>query len=141
MVSTWFALPPMPLLVSAAEPYLVLESRLADFRDYLSSTLARTVDVEIGSASDVVGVIDALKAVLPFPDWCGSSWDSVEDAFEEIRQAWSFPLVILVHGLRSLMGGKPHLALEVAIRMSGLSHAFSVAGDQLVIAYVGEDWA
>jgi len=140
VVSTWFPLPPVPLLVDAAEPYLVLESRLDDFRGYLASVRARTVDVEIGGVSDVTAVVGALKTVLPFPDWCGSSWDSIEDAFEEIRQGWSFPLVVVVHGLRSLIDRKPHLALEVVIRMSGLSHAFSVADDQMMVTYVGRDW-
>ncbi len=140
MVSAWVPLPPAPLLVDTAEPYLVLESRLDDFKGYLSSVRARTVEVEIGGASDATAVVGALKAVLPFPDWCGSSWDSIEDAFEEIRQGWSFPLVVVVHGLKSLIDRKPHLALEVVLRMSGLSHAFSVAGDQMMVTYVGRDW-
>jgi hypothetical protein len=141
VVSAWFPLPPAPLLVEAAEPYLVLQSRLDEFRGYLASVRARSVDMEIGVARDSAAVIDALKAVLPFPDWCGSSWDSIEDAFEEIRQEWSFPLVVVVHGLESLIERKPHLALEVVLRMSGLSHAFSVAGDQLMVSYVGKGWA
>jgi hypothetical protein len=141
MVSAWIPLPPAPLLVGRAEPYLVLEARLDDFRAYLASYRARSVDVEFGGAGDVAEVIGALKAVLPFPDWCGSSWDSIEDAFEEIRQGWSFPLVLVVHGLELLIGRKPHLALEVVIRMSGLSQAFSVAGDQLMVAYIGKNWS
>lgn len=35
-MSAWFPHPPMPLLVDAAEPYLVLESRLDEFRGYLT---------------------------------------------------------------------------------------------------------
>ncbi len=140
MVTTWFPLPPAPVLVDSAEPYLILESRLDDFRSYISSVQARAVDVEFGRAGDVAAVVDALKAVLPFPDWCGSNWDAIEDAFEEIRQGWSFPLVIVVHGLESLIGSKPHLAFEVVLRMSELSHAFSAAGDQLMVTYVGGHW-
>lgn len=140
VVSAWFPLPPAPLLVDVAEPYLVLESRLDDFRSYLSSVQAGSVDVEFGSACDVAAVVGALNTVLPFPEWCGSSWDSIEDAFEELRQTWSFPLVVVVHGLRSLIDRRPHLALEVVLRMSGLSRAFSVAGDQLMVTYVGSDW-
>lgn len=139
-MSAWVQVPPVPLLVDRAEPYLVLESKLDEFRGYLSSVRARTVDIEIGGASDVTSVVDALKTVLPFPDWCGSSWDSIEDAFEEIRQGWSFPLVVVVHGLKPLIDRRPHLALEVVLRMSGLSHAFSVAGDQMMVTYVGRDW-
>ena len=139
-MNTWFPLPPAPILVDSAEPYLILESRLDDFRGYLSSAQARSVDVDFGSANDVATVIDALKAVLPFPDWCGSNWDSIEDAFEDIRQEWSFPLVIVASGLSSLIDRKPHLALEVVLRMSGLSQAFSAAGDQLLVTYVGKHW-
>jgi hypothetical protein len=139
IVNAWFPLPPTPILVDSAEPYLIPESRLDDFRSYISSAQARSVDVDFGSANDVAAVIDALKAVLPFPDWCGSNWDSIEDAFDDIRQEWSFPLVIVAHGLSSLIDRKVHLALEVVLRMSGLSHAFSVAGDQLMVTYVGKD--
>ena len=139
-MNTWIPLPPAPVLADPAEPYLILESRLDDFRSYISAAPARSVDVDFGSTNDVTEVIDALKAVLPFPDWCGSNWDAIEDAFEDIRQEWSFPLVIVAHGLSSLIGRKPHLALEVVLRMSGLSHAFSVAGDQLMVTYVGKHW-
>lgn len=86
-------------------------------------------------------MIDALKSVLPFPDWCASSWDSIEDAFEEIRQGWSFPLVIAVRGLRPTLETRPHLALEVVVRLSELARALSVAGDQLIVVYVADHWA
>ncbi len=139
-MSAWITRPPTPLLVDAAEPYLVLESRLDELGSYLASAAATVADVEIGDAGDVAMVISALKAVLPFPDWCGSNWDSLEDAFEELREGWSFPLVIVIHGLEPLIARKPHLALEVVIRMSALSHAFSAAGDQLMVTYVGKHW-
>lgn len=139
-MSAWFPRPPAPLLVDAAEPYLVLESRLDELGSYLASAGAKVADVEIGDAGDVAMVIGALKAVLPFPDWCGSNWDSLEDAFEELRERWSFPLVIVVHGLEPLIARKPHLALEVVIRMSALSQAFSSAGEQLMVCYVGKNW-
>jgi hypothetical protein len=141
LVNTWIPLPPAPILVDAAEPYLIPESRLDDFRSYISSAPATSVDVDFGSTNDVAEVIDALKAVLPFPDWCGSNWDSIEDAFEDIREEWSFPLVIVAHGLDSLIRRKPHLALEVVLRMSGLSQAFSAVGEQLMVTYVGKHWA
>lgn len=139
-MSDWISRPPAPLLVDAAEPYLVPESRLDELRSYLASAAAKVVDAQIGDAGDVAAVIGALKAVLPFPGWCGSNWDSIEDAFAELREGWSFPLVIVVHGLEPLLARKPHLALEVVIRMSGLSQAFSSAGEQLMVCYVGKNW-
>jgi hypothetical protein len=141
VVSAWFPLPAAPLLVDQAEPYLVPELHLAEFLGYLSKVGARSVAVDIAVARDVGDVVLALRAVLPFPDWCGSSWDSMEDAFEELRQAWGFPLVVVIRGLRPLIEERPHLALEVVLRLSGLSHAFSVAGDQFLVTYVDKSWA
>lgn len=138
--SEWFPLPPAPLLVGQAEPYLVLQSRLDEFRRYVAAVGASPVDVLIGEANGAAEVIDALKAVLPFPGWCGSGWDSIDDAFEEIRRGWGFPLVVVVHGLESLITRRPHLGFNVVIRMSELSHAFSVAGDQLMVTSVGTGW-
>ena len=39
-----------------------------------------------------------MKAVLEFPDWCGSSWDSVDDCYEELHDAWQFPLLMIFRG-------------------------------------------
>lgn len=139
-MSDWFPLPPVPLVVDSAEPYLVLESHLDEFRRYILSVRAKPVDVDISNARHARDVILAIKDVLPFPDWCGSSWDSVEDAYEELRQAWQFPLVIVFHGLASLLKAMPHLGLEVVLRLNGLSEAFSISGDQLVPVYAGENW-
>lgn len=140
MVTKWFPLP-TALLVDPAEPYLLSESKLGELRDYLSSVQASYVEIDLGDAQSVAEIIGSLKAVLPFPDWCGSNWDAIEDAFEETRQELRFPLVVIAHGLKPLMDKIPHLALEVVIRMSGLSQAFSVAGDQFIVMYPGIDWA
>lgn len=140
VVRPWFPLPAVPLLVDQAEPYLVPEPHLAEFLDYLSKVRARSVAVDVAAAHDVGDVVLGLKAVLPFPDWCGSSWDSIEDAFEELRHAWSFPLVVVVSGLLPLIEKRPHLGLEVVLRFSDLSRAFSVAGDQFFVTYVDRSW-
>jgi hypothetical protein len=97
-------------------------------------------EVNISDATYVGAVVDGLKGVLPFPDWCGSSWDSIYDAFEELHQSWSFPLVVAVRGLRSMLEVRPHLGLEVVIRLSELSRAFSTVGDQLIVLYIAECW-
>ncbi|WP_420897926.1 barstar family protein [Cryobacterium algoricola] len=136
MVTQWINLP-RPLLVGGpAEPYLVNEVRLSELRDFVTAAGATWVTVDIASVDGTGAVIDALKSRLPFPDWCASSWDSMEDAFEEIRQSWSFPLVVTVQGLRSTLEKRPHVGLEVVLRLSELCHAFSVAGDQLTVVYV-----
>jgi hypothetical protein len=132
VVSTWIQLPPVPVIVARSEPYLVEDRRLAEFRSHVLSAGASVVETDISNASNTAEVVGALKVILPFPDWCGSSWDSIDDAFEEIRRAWSFPLALIAHGLRFLIDKYPHLAMEIVIRMSGLAQAFSAAGDQLL---------
>jgi hypothetical protein len=136
LVSAWIPLPPTPVLVDPAEPYLVPEERFSQLIDYVTSVQAEIVEVDISAAVNVADVVSALKDVLPFPDWCGLSWDSMEDAFEELRQAWRFPLVLVVRGVQVLIGRRPHLGLEVVLRLSGLSRAFSIAGDQLLVTHV-----
>ncbi len=81
-------------------------------------------------------VIGEMRNVLQFPDWCGSGWDCVEDAFEDLRQVWRFPLMLLIFGLQPLVSTQPHLGLQTVIRLSALQSAFSVSGDQLLPIYV-----
>jgi hypothetical protein len=140
MVSRWIQLPSSPVVLERSEPYLVMDARLDELRDFAKSVEASYASVDVTEADDAGSVIDALKQVLAFPDWCASSWDSIDDAFEELRQGWRFPLILAVEGLRSLVGRRPHLAMQVVLRLSELSHAFSVAGDQLVVVYVAESW-
>lgn len=139
VLSRWIQLP-SPIILERSEPLLAVESRLTELVEFAQNEGATLVTIDVTSATDPRTVIDGLKAVLRFPDWCGSSWDSIEDAFEELRQGWSFPLILVVRGLRSVLEDRPHLGLQVVIRFSELSHAFSVAGDQLAVVYVAESW-
>jgi hypothetical protein len=123
------------LFVDRAEPYLVPNDHSLGLMNYMKSQGAEWVEAELSAANDTADVVSALKAVLVFPDWCGSSWDSIEDCFEELREAWTFPLALLVHGVQGLIHERPHVALQAVLRLSALSHAFSIAGDQLVVAY------
>jgi hypothetical protein len=95
--------------------------------------------VDISSAESQADAIERLKERLPFPAWCGSSWDSIEDAFTEIQHTWPFPLALVVEGLPSLLRGRPHTALEFVIRMSQISAALSQAGKQLIVVYVTDE--
>lgn len=136
MRSTWISLPPPPVLVAKSEPFLVPAERLPELVRYVRSGHANSVAVDLAGAEAVADVILALKGVLPFPDWCGNSWDSVEDAFEDLREAWSFPLVLVVTGLQSLVEHNAHLGLQTVLQLGRLSSGFSVAGDQFVVTYV-----
>jgi len=93
------------------------------------------VEIQLGDATTSVDVIEKLKAVLEIPEWCGSGWDSIEDAFEELRVLWQLPLMLLVHGADALTRFRPQLTLETVLRLAELSRPFPVAGDQFVVAY------
>jgi hypothetical protein len=85
-------------------------------------------------------VVEGLKSVLAFPEWCGSSWDSIDDAFEEIRNGWRLPLILIVAGGANCWSRDPHLFLQTVMRLADLSRAFSAAGDQLMVVYAAEVW-
>jgi barstar (barnase inhibitor) len=124
--------------VADCEPFLVAESRIGELRVYAQSLGANLFDVDVREAPDTWRVIEALKDALQFPSWCGSSWDSIHDAFGELSEAWPFPVVLLIDGFSELLERRTHLALEIVVRLSGLSHAFSSKGQQLMIIYVAK---
>jgi len=141
MTAKWVQLPDSSILKERSEPYLIRASGLSDAREHFRAGGATVVEAHVGTARSLVDVIGALKGVLTFPDWCGSGWDSVHDALAELREAWPLPLVILVDGLPQLIVEHPHLALESVLGLSRLCEAFSMAGDQILVLYVGERWA
>jgi len=134
----WIALPASPTLEERSEPYLVRVSEGANLRQYLASAGASVVDIDIGDSRNLVDVLGSLKEVLHFPSWCGSGWDSVHDAFSELRSAWPLPLAIIVAGLPRLMVERQHLALNTVLGLSRLCEEFSIAGDQVLVFYMSE---
>lgn len=140
VVTGWVPLPPAPVLVDRAEPYLVRLECAEAFRAYLAGVAATVREISITDAGTVSDVVRALGEALPLPDWSGHGWDSIDDAFEEIRQATDFPLVLVVHGLPEILRERPHLGLETVLGLSRLSAAFSAAQDQLLVVYPGSGW-
>jgi hypothetical protein len=140
MVAKWVQLPDSSILKERGEPYLIRTSGLVDLRNYFRAGGATVVEVNIGAAQGLVEVVGALQNVLTFPEWCGSSWDSIHDALAEFRETWPFPLVVVVDGLPRLLVENPHLALDSVLGLSRLCEAFSIAGDQVLVFYVGERW-
>jgi hypothetical protein len=132
----WIALPDSPTLEERSEPYLVRASEAKGLRRYLASVGASVVGIDIGDSQNLVDVIGSLKEVLPFPSWCGSGWDSVHDAFSELRTAWPLPLAIIVVGLPQLIAERRHLALNTVLGLSRLCEEFSIAGAQVLVFYV-----
>ena len=105
----------------------------------LGASLVPAIAVDIASSQSVAQVIDQLKAVLPFPRWCGSGWDSIDDAFEDLRESWTFPVVLVVHGWEEMFEVAAHDALAVTLGLSRLREAFSRVGQQFEVLYLG-DW-
>jgi len=114
---------------------------LEDFRQLVHEQRASRVEIDISSARTAADVIAAMKEVLQFPTWCGSSWDSLDDAFGEIRAGWQFPLVMIVHGLPAQLDRRSHVGLETVLRLNEFGRAFSTVGDQLLVVFAGATWA
>ncbi|MEP7764536.1 hypothetical protein [Sanguibacter sp. 25GB23B1] len=138
--SKWIEIPRTFFAGGRTVPHLVIEERVSDLREVVTSSGATWAAVDLSGATDVSEAIDSIKGVLSFPEWCASSWDSIDDAFEEIRRRWTFPLMIAVDGLRPMVERQPHLGLNIVIHLNALSQAFSVAGDQLTVVYVADRW-
>ena len=102
MVNGWISLPGPPLLAARSEPFVLGTWASDDFAAYASSHGAACVVVDVASAKSTTDVIEAFQGQLQFPDWCGSGWDSVHDALDELCSAWSFPLALLVRALGDL---------------------------------------
>ena len=140
MVSRWVQVAATPFLEDPTEPLLIQSSALDQLRTFAQAEAVTMRTVDIAVAVSAIDVIEALKAVLAFPEWCGSSWDSIDDAFEEIRSGWRFPLILVVAGGPSCWARDPHLFLQTVLRLSELSRAFSSAGDQFTVVYTAEKW-
>jgi hypothetical protein len=137
-MSRWIDYPSPPLVHSRAHPLLVESHRLEQLEAHFRG--ATRADVEVAGAVDTSRVIEAMKAVLEFPDWCGSSWDSVDDVYEELHEAWKFPLLMVFRGFDQLLREHQHLALETTIQIDDLRRAFSKDGDQLIPVFEGAAW-
>jgi hypothetical protein len=118
----------------------VAEAQVGVLSDYFKMRGAQILESEIGRVTTTADAVAELKRVLPFPRWCGSNWDSVADAFEEVREALQMPAVLLVRGLPALLAEHQHLSLEFVIRIAELAASFSRSGDQFVVVYAAPSW-
>lgn len=106
MMGRWVQFTTTPFLVDRTEPFLMQSSSMGQLARFAHAEAVTLRHLDISSARSVVEVIEGMKAVLTFPEWCGSSWDSIDDAFEEIKAGWTFPLVLVIGGPR-LLGPRP----------------------------------
>lgn len=139
-MATWIALPREKFLTGPAEPYLADESAIAELREMAESQGANWRHIDVRGVRNSGDVIDRLKTVLPFPGWCGSGWDSIDDAFDELREMWPFPLFVQISEMQWLLAENPHAGMQTAIRLDELSRSFSRAGDQLTVVYSDPSW-
>jgi hypothetical protein len=138
-VSRWIDIPPPPIVHSRPNPLLVETRRRDDLLKHYRG--AHHVDVDVAGADHSSRVIEAMKAVLEFPDWCASSWDSIDDAYEELHEAWKFPLLMVLRGFDQLLVAHQHLALQTTIQIHDLKDAFAKDEDQLIVVFEGESWS
>jgi hypothetical protein len=136
MAAGWVQLHDESWVDSVAPPRVILYSALGLGVRRLADVGVKIHALDISSAASTFDVITALRQLLPFPSWCGSSWDSVDDAFEELRQAMTLPAALIIAGIDPLLGRSLHLGLETVLRLNDLERAFSVAGDQLLVFFV-----
>jgi hypothetical protein len=138
-MSTWLQLQGESWCAGNSAPRAIerhsLDSALVRLRE-----LGATVSLlDVGAATSAWDVVVSVKQVLPLPDWCGAGWDSIDDAFEELRQGLSFPTAVVVTGVARLLDAHLRVGLETVVRLSELERAFSIAGDQFLVFYVGGD--
>jgi hypothetical protein len=117
---------------------VVASSELEGAVAYYRGQAATVVELGIGSTTSSLDLIEDLRRVLPLPSWCGSSWDSIDDAVTEVANGWRFPLLLVVHGLETLLKNDLHLALNTVLSLAGLSTAFGEMELQMVVLYVKE---
>lgn len=114
--------------------------RLGELQAFAEKSRAQYVEVDVSSATDTITLIGAIRGILPFPSWCGSGWDSIDDAFNELRSTWPFPIFLVLRGYSELLASNQQLALEAMLRLCQLEGSFSKAEAQLIVAFAGDSW-
>jgi len=132
----WLDVPEPSLLMAKASPFFAQAAHGQELVTFFSQQGAHIAHVDISRVQNGADVTSELRSVLPFPDWCGSGWDSMEDSFEELREAWQFPLVLVVSGIPILLQSQPQVAFQTAVRLSEFSRAFGLAGEDFLVLYL-----
>ena len=133
--SNWILLP-AELLLGRGAPIVAAVEHACELAQRLAGNEVRIVDIDLSAVPDEIELFLRLKGELPFPEWCGNNWDSVFDAFEELKSGWTFPLAFLIRGLERFIGVQPAVALRAVISLAQLSDGLGSDGKQLVVVYV-----
>lgn len=135
-MSQWISVLDSAILASRTEPYFVDRASVDRLVELFVEGGGTVVEVDISASATTYDLVTALRQVLPFPDWCGSNWDAMEDAFTELSGAWPFPVCLLMVGAPVLLERNPHLAFECALRLASFADAFGLGGKQFLVVYL-----
>jgi len=128
-------------IVRRGEPDLIETHAVRALRSLFHRQKGTVVEIDLSGVESSISVVHALQEVLPFPDWCGSSWDSIDDAFVELTEMWKFPLLVLVRGLPELLATHTHVGLNAVLMFSALTASFGRAERQVQFVYLADGWA
>lgn len=122
--------------MAKANPFFAQAAHAQELEAFFLQQRAHIAHADISRVQNGADVTDTLRSVLPFPEWCGSGWDSMEDSFEELHEAWQFPLVLMVSGVPALLQTQPQVAFQTVVRLSEFTRAFGLAGDDFLVLYL-----
>lgn len=137
-MSSWIPAP--SFMVKPSAPFLLDAERVGEFRAHVARHDGDFAAVDVSVARSSNGLLEAVRGVLAVPAWCGNSWDSIDDAAEEIEAELDFPYALCLLAFDVLLVSHPALALETVVRMSELQQSFSANGNQLMVVFVGRCW-
>ena len=93
------------------------------------------VHIDVSAVNSTIDFFVALKEVLWFPSWCGSNWNSFDDASQELGEAWAFPMLLVISGLREMLTNDLHVGLHNLVLLDENARGFSSEGAPFKVAY------
>ncbi|MFC4949614.1 barstar family protein [Pseudonocardia sp. GCM10023141] len=125
-------------LLPGDEPHLLTEAALTTLLTAARAHGVRVGRISIGAAANDVDIFDALRTVFTFPDYCGSGWDSFDDASDDIAEDTEFPLLMVVDGAFPLLARDPHRALHFLLNAADEARRWTAEGFTWTLAVATE---
>ncbi|MEO7122569.1 MAG: barstar family protein [Lacisediminihabitans sp.] len=116
------------------EPYFLRDKDLSRLNGLVGDE-GMVARIDVAEVSTSASIVATMKAALPFPEWCGSGWDSVYDAIPDLIELWNFPIVLVVDGIDALWTRSPQLLMQTSIRLAELSDILGREKKQVLIVY------
>jgi hypothetical protein len=124
-----------PPLTDLAQPYVASFTEKQRLDNFFSESGATLVEFDLTEIRTITDWFVQMRRSLPYPDWAGGGWDSLDDAFQEVAESWPFPLVFSFVGIASPTGDDLRVLLEVTLRIGELQRNMSMVGRQLIPVY------